>query len=208
MEGPLPGPAPTPVSLDFEDHFDKDKLHLRWDFVRNPNRECYRLENGRLNLISGQDDISTNCGNPTMIVARQQAFDMEVMALLEGEIGYGQRSGITAFYNSDYHYDILITKDQDGHKICLRKRVADIDVTVASHPIDYRNSIRLKIESNAEWYTFFYEKDGSFVELGRGKTTLLATEVTHPMTFTGTFWGVFSEQGNIAVTHVSAKELK
>ncbi len=208
MDGPLPGPAPTPVSLDFEDCFDKDKLDLRWSFVRNPNRECYRLEKGRLNLISGQDGLSTNCGNPTMIAARQQAFDMEVIAQLEGEIQKGQRSGITAFYNSDYHYDILISKDDDGHKICLRKRVADIDVIVASHPVDYRNSIRLKIESNAEWYTFFYEKDGDFIELGRGKTSLLATEVTHPMTFTGTFIGVFTEQGNITVTQVSVKKLR
>jgi hypothetical protein len=86
--------------------------------------------------------------------------------------------------------------------------VADIEVIVASCPIEYNNSIRFKIESDAEWYTFFYENNGEFIELGRGKTTLLATEVTHPMTFTGTFWGVFSEQGNIAVTHVSVKELK
>ena len=142
-----------------------------------------------------------------MIAARQQAFDMEVIAQLEGEIQNGQRSGLSAFYNSYHHYDILITKDQDGHKVCLRKRVADIDVTVACHPIDYHNSIRFKIESNAEWYTFFYEKDGNFVELGRGKTSLLATEITDPMTFTGTFLGVFSEKGSIAVTHVAAKEL-
>ena len=208
MEGPLPGPAPTPVSHDFEDSFDKDKLDLRWSFVRNPIRECYRLEKGRLNLIGGQDDLSTNCGNPTMIAARQQEFDMEVTANIEGEIQNGQRSGLTAFYNSDYHYDILITNDEGQHCVCLRKRVADIDVVVASHVIEYNGSIRFKIVSNAEWYTFFYENDGSFVELGRGKTSLLATEITHPMTFTGTFLGIFTEQGNIAVTSVSVKELR
>ena len=208
MEGPLPGPAPTPVSIDFEDSFDKDKLDLRWSFVRNPIRECYRLEGGKLDLISGKDDLSTNCGNPTMIAARQQAFSIEAVAQIEGEVQNGQRSGLTAFYNSDYHYDILITKDNGGHKICLRKRVADIDVIVASHKIDYNNSIRFKIVSSPEWYTFFYENGGRFIELGRGKTSLLATEVTHPMTFTGTFIGVFTEQGNISVTCVSVKEIK
>ena len=142
-----------------------------------------------------------------MIAARQQEFDMEFTAQLEGEVQNGQRSGITAFYNSDYHYDIFVTKNANGCEICLRKRVADIDVVVASCPIDYKNSISLKIVSDAEWYTFFYEKDGEFVELGRGKTTLLATEITHPMTFTGTFLGIFTEQGDIAVTHASAKEL-
>jgi alpha-N-arabinofuranosidase len=208
MEGPLPGPAPTPVSHDFEDRFDKDRLDLRWTFVRNPNRECYQLKKGSLDLIGGKDDLSTEGGSPTMIAARQQEFDMEFTAQLEGEVQNGQRSGISAFYNSDYHYDIFVAKEQDVYRVCLRKRVADIDVVVASHLIDYKKSIRFKIVSDAEWYTFFYENNGEFIELGRGKTTLLATEVTHPMTFTGTFWGVFSEQGNIAVTHVSAKELK
>ncbi len=208
MEGPLPGPAPTPVSHDFEDRFDKDRLDLRWTFVRNPNRECYQLKKGSLDLIGGKDDLSTEGGSPTMIAARQQEFDMEFTAQLEGEVQNGQRSGISAFYNSDYHYDIFVAKEQDVYRVCLRKRVADIDVVVASHLIDYKKSIRFKIVSDAEWYTFFYENNGEFMELGRGKTTLLATEVTHPMTFTGTFWGVFSEQGNIAVTHVSVKELQ
>jgi hypothetical protein len=36
---------------------------------------------------------------------------------------------------------------------------------------------------------------------------LLATEVTYPMSFTGTFFGVFTEQGKIGVKSVSAKEL-
>ena len=92
--------------------------------------------------------------------------------------------------------------------MCLRKRVSDIDVVVASHTVDYKGVISLKIECDADWYTFYYEKDGAFVELGRGKTAMLATEVTHPMTFTGTFFGVFTEQGNINVKNVTAKEAK
>ena len=207
MEGPLPGPVPTPVSLDFCDNFDKDKLDLRWSFVRNPRRENYILGKGQLTLKGGKDNLSTEGGHPTMIAARQQAFDMELVTELNGEVKVGQCSGISAFYNSFYHYDILITKNEEGHKICLRKRVSDIDVVVASHSIDYNGAIRFKIVSDSDWYTFFYEKDGAFVELGKGRTTMLATEVTHPMTFTGTFFGVFTEGGDINVTNVTVKEL-
>lgn len=206
MEGPLPGHAPQPVSLDFSDDFNKDKLDLRWSFVRNPMRENYILENGHLTLQGG-DDLSKEGGQPTMVAVRQQAFDMEARAELKGEIECGARAGLSAFYNSFYHYDILITKEQDSYKVCLRKRICDIDVIVAAHQIDYCGSIRFKITSDREWYTFFYEKDGNFVELGRGKTSLLATEITDPMTFTGTFLGVFCEQGSIAVTNVTVKEL-
>ena len=207
MEGELPGPVPTPVSFDFEDHFENDQLHLRWNFVRNPKRECYHPEKGRLTLIGGEDHLSTPRGNPTMIAVRQQAFCMEAVIQLEGDIQFGQYAGLTAFYNNDYHYDILITEETDSYYVCLRKRVADIDIIVARHPISYQNSIRFKMVSDEEWYTFYYEKDGNFIELGKGRTTLLCTEITHTMTFTGTYWGIFTENGEITVTFASAKQL-
>ena len=206
MEGPLPGPAPTPVSYSFADNFDTGSLDLRWNFVRNQRKDNYHLEKGRLTLIGG-DELSKPLGHPTMIACRQQMFDLEMTATVEGEMANGQKSGISAFYNSDFHYDILVHKGDDGYTVDLRKRVADIDVTVASHEIDYHGAINLMIKADLEWYTFLYEKDGKFIELGKGKTSLLATEVTNPMTFTGTFLGVFTEGGNISVTSVNVKEL-
>lgn len=203
MEAPLPGPLPTPVSYGFCDNFDKDRLDLRWSFVRNPIRENYALSNGQLTLKGGADDLSKEGGQPTMIATRQQDFDAVLTAQLSGTVEEGQRSGISAFYNSFYHYDIFVTKERGEYKVCLRKRVSDIDVVVASQPIDYDGDICLKIVADEEWYTFFYEKDGAFVELGRGRTVLLATEVTYPMSFTGTFLGVFAESGEINVKNVT-----
>jgi len=208
MEGELPGPVQEPVSLGFEDNFESEGIHLRWNFVRNPRLECYRAEKGRAILKGGKDDLSTSRGAPTMIAVRQQEFCMEALARLEGEVQAGSSAGLTAFYNSDYHYDVLITKEADGeHYICLRKRVADIDVISARRRIGYKGSIRLRIVSDAEWYTFYYEDGGEFTELGRGRTSLLCTEVTHTMTFTGTYFGIFSEKGEIAVTFASVKPL-
>ncbi|MBQ3490282.1 MAG: glycoside hydrolase family 43 protein [Clostridia bacterium] len=207
MDGPLPGPAPHPINLSFEDHFDHDELHIRWNFVRNPNRENYCPEKGRLILRSGKDGLSAPRGNPTMIAVRQQEFCMEAVVRLEGDIQTEQCSGLTAFYNSDYHYDILITKEADKHYVCLRKHVADIDIIAARHQIKYQNSIRFKMISDAEWYTFYYEANGEFKELGRGRTSLLCTEITHTMTFTGTYWGIFSEQGEISVTFAGVRTL-
>ena len=207
MEGPLPGPIPQPVSFDFCDNFDKDSLDLRWSFVRNPRRENYTLEKGRLTLTGGEDNLSTEGGSPTMIAFRQPEFNMDVTARLEGEIKDGQCSGLSAFYNSYYHYDIFVTKENGTHKVCLRKRVSDVDVVVEAVPVEYNGSIRLKIVSDVNWYTFFYEKDGEFAQLGRGSTSLLATEVTYPSTFTGTFLGVFTEGGEICVKNVEANVL-
>ena len=84
--------------------------------------------------------------------------------------------------------------------------MADIDVVVSSCTIDYKGAIKFKLIANDEWYTFYYENDGKYTELGRGATSLLATEV-NGRSFTGTFLGVFSENGDIAVSSVAVKEL-
>lgn len=206
MESPLPGTAPTPNCLDFSDNFDSEKLNLRWSFVRNPRRENYVLTNGALTLKGGKDTLSTKCCHPTMIAVRQGEFDIEIVAHLSGEIANGQRSGLSAFYNSDYHYDVFLTKEGNTHYVCLGKRVADIDVVVKSCPIDYNGSARLKIEANDEWYKFYYEKNEEFVELGKGATALLCTE-TNGRSFTGVFLGVFTENGEITVENVALREL-
>lgn len=206
MEGPLPGHAPQPVSHDFFDCFDKSTLDLNWSFVRNPRRENYLLEKGRINLKGGKDTLSTPLGHPTMIAVRQPEFDIEATVELEGEIKEGQISGLSAFYNNDYHYDIFITRDKDGYKVCLRKKVADIEVITKSQPIDYNGSAKLKIIANDQWYMFLYENNGEFTELGRGAVSLLATEV-NGRSFTGTFIGIFCEQGDIYAKSFSLKAL-
>ena len=207
IEGPLPGPLPTPVSHDFDDHFTGDKLDLRWTFVRNPRRENYRLENGALTMISG-DTLSKTGGNPTAILARQQAFSIEATAKIEGEIKEGQKSGISTFYNSYHHYDIFVTNESGEHYVCLRKRVCDIDVVVEKRKIEYTGKLSFLVVSDPEWYTFYYEENGELLEIGRGKTALLSTEATSPMTFTGTFLGAFTEDGKISVSRFKVKELK
>ena len=206
MEGPLPGPTPSKVSHDFSDSFNSDTLDLNWSFVRNPKRENYLLEKGRITLKGGRDSLSKPQGHPTMIAVRQKAFDVEVVAQLEGEISKGQISGLSAYYNNDYHYDIFVTRDKDGHKICLRKRVADIEIITNSQPISYNGSLKLKIIANDDWYSFLYENDGEFIELGKGTTSLLATEV-NGRSFTGTFLGAFCENGTVAITNVNVKNL-
>ena len=208
MDGPLPGDAPAPVSLDFEDDFTSEDLDKHWNFVRNPRRENYRWERGCMTLTGGEDGLSVSCGHPTMLAVRQQEFCMEATVRLSGTIAEGQCAGLSAFYTSEYHYDILVTRREGALCVCLRKRVADIDVVVASHPIEETEDFRLGIESDAEWYTFFYEKDGERVNLGRGKTALLCTEATHPTTFTGVYWGVFCENGTVGVTHFAVRRLK
>ena len=164
------------------------------------------MEEGRIAIKDGKNTLSTPLGHPTMIAIRQPEFDIEATVELGGEIKEGQISGLSAFYNNDYHYDIFITRDKDGYKVCLRKRVADIEVITKSQPIDYNGSAKLKIIANDQWYMFLYENNGEFTELGRGAVSLLATEV-NGRSFTGTFIGIFCEQGDIYAKSFSLKAL-
>lgn len=205
MEGDLPGPAPTPVYRDFVDDFDEDELNFNWNFVRNPECERYCLGGSRITINGGETTLSTPKGRPTMIAIRQPEFCVGAIASMEGVVALGQKSGLTAYYNDSAHYDIFVTGKEDGHYICLGKQVGDIDVVSASAKIDYSGSIRLKVESDREWYTFLYEQDGQWVTLGKGMTAFLCTEATCTMTYTGVYIGLFSEKGTISFDDFSLK---
>ena len=207
MDAPLPGPAPTPTRRDFTDDFDSDELDLNWNFVRNPERERYRLGGGRLTIDGGAATLSTPEGHPSLVALRQPEFCVEAVACMEGDMALGQKSGLTAYYNHSAHYEIFVTRKADGYSLCLGKQVGDISVVSASRRIDYPGSIRLKLETDREWYVFFYESDGQWIELGRGMTAFLCSEATCTMTYTGTYIGLFSEHGVISFDSFSMKVL-
>ncbi len=205
MEGNMPGPEPMPVVRDFVDDFDGEKLDLNWNFVRNPERERYVLDNSRITINGGETTLSTAKGRPTLIAVRQPEFCIEATTDMEGNISLGQRSGLTVFYNDTAHYEIFVTAKEDGYYVCVGKQVGDICVISSSRKIDYPGNIRFKIESDREWYTFFYECDGEWQELGKGMTAFLCTEATCTMTYTGVYIGLFSENGTVSFDDFSLK---
>ncbi len=196
MKGLLPGGEPAPVKHDFEDHFDAETLNLRWNFVRNPQRERYALENSRLVINGGSTTLSTLQGHPALVAVRQPEFCIEAETCMEGDIVPGQRSGLTAYYNDSAHYEIFLTRRADEHYVCLSKRVGDIEVVTAAQEIDdYKGTVYLKLKTDRQWYTFYYKIGDDWRELGRGMTAFLCTEATCTMTYTGVFIGLFSEKG-------------
>ncbi len=200
MEGSLPGKVENPVSADnfsFFDDFNGDKLDLRWNFLRNPLAENYELKNSKLTLRGSDITLSTPCGNPTMLAVRQQAFENSVTATMSGDVALGQSSGITVFYNDSAHYDILVSKEEDGFYVNLRRQIFDINVITDRRKIDYSGSIRLRIETATDFHSFYYEVDGEWILLGRGMTAGLCKEAIFPLSFTGCYLGMFSEKGEI-----------
>ena len=201
MEGPIPGTAEkssVQEKYSFFDDFDGDTLDLRWNYIRNPQMENYELRGGKVFLRGSDVTLSTPCGNPTMLAVRQQAFENRVTATMEGDMVPGQSSGITVFYNQSAHYDIFVSREDDGFYVNLRKQVFDINVITERQKVNYNGRIRLRIDTSKDFHSFFYEVDGEWVLLGRGMTAGLCKETIFPMSFTGCFFGMFSENGTIS----------
>lgn len=198
MEGPLPCTDENSVKPDdrsFFDDFDSEKIDLRWNYVREPQKENYNLRDGKLILRGTDVTLSTPSGNPTLLAVRQQAFDNCVTAKMMGDFTIGQASGITVFYNQNAHYDIFLSREDDGFYVNLRRQLFDLNIITERHKIDYNGSIGLRIDTETAFYSFSYELDGNWIHLGKGMVAGLCKEAIFPLSFTGCYLGMFSEKG-------------
>lgn len=197
MEAALPAP-PKAIgqAASFQDHFDGDNLGLDWNYVRNPrlHEYCLASEPGFLKLAGGSQTL--NDYHPTFVGVRQTEFDCNAETKMVGKFEQnGQRAGLTAFYNMDYHYEICLLNEDGTHYVALVKKVHDIEHVAEKRPIEYDGSIEFKIEAGTEDYVFYYNLGDGWICLGSGKTAGLCTEGTMRMTFTGTYIGLFAERG-------------
>lgn len=118
------------------------------------------------------------------------------------------RAGLTTFYNDSYHYEIYLTRVLNTWKICLAKHIHDIFTVTSSVEIPMAEEIMLKMESDRTYYKFFYSLNGNdYIELGSGLVAGLCTEGTKSMTFTGTFIGLFAENGEAVFKDFAVKVL-
>ena len=158
---------------------------------------------------------------------KQPQFTTTVTAKLDISATNARRSGLAAYYNNDYHYEIYVGNDDNGKYIGFYKHIHDMGVELTKIPIENvhdNNSTENKITDNSiavfridtdrEKYTFSYaiadKKDIecinncintaapsiTFTEIGSGLNAGLSTEGTRTMTFTGTLFSLFSENGD------------
>ena len=109
------------------------------------------------------------------------------------------RLGLAAFYSNDYHYEIYYTEQDGSGRICLSRRIHDLEAVTAVHEIpeaSEKAEIRLRIIADKESYRFYYRLGAGapYVYLGCGDTAGLCTEITRTMTFTGVYFGMFAER--------------
>jgi len=199
MKGPLPKPT-EPVSIAFEDDFSSAELNRAWTFVRNPRPEAYTLIDRGLKLTAAGEKLDSP--NPTALLLRQQEFSMFAEASFEiNSLPEGGKIGVTAYYNTDYHYAAYITQKEGNIQVALGKSVHDIRLEEGLQNLPEIQHIFFRIQANQKNYTFYYRLDDEWLYLGEGASAALCTEGTRTMTFTGTFLGVFVSEQAEAVIH-------
>ncbi len=199
MDADLPKNV-SEVSNDFFDDFTSDKLNLNWTYVRNRVKSSYKQDKG-LTLFGNENTL--NDFTPTFLGIRQKEFCMtaETFLTIKTE-GY---SGISAFYNMAYHYDLYIEKTKQGNFIVFSSTIHAL--TAVHNKISINSdTASLKIVSDNDFYTFHYKNDDEYIELGKASTAGLCTEGTMMMTFTGTFFGLFSVNSESEFTFFKAAE--
>ncbi|GHV57112.1 glycoside hydrolase 43 family protein [Spirochaetia bacterium] len=194
MDGPLPEP-PLPESHDFTGDFTGEKLSPHWNYVRNPVPSRYCLKNGRL-LLDGSDETLSGM-NPTFIGIRQPSFIMKAETSISAEPAAGTRTGICAYYNDSYHYEICLERSGEGLHVLVNKRIHDMEAISFKQLLpNLKGDVELRIQADIGWYYFSYRlPGGEWQDCGGGMTAGLCTEGTHTMTFTGVYIGLFSTGG-------------
>lgn len=209
MDGPLPdqplsdGFSPDSAFLKapvLEEHFEKEALNPQFTYIRNPYPCHYELQSSKrqLYLRGSEKTLSSPDDSPTFVGVRQTAFcqEAQVKVQLDAKNEEGRvnpAAGLTVFYNNEHHYDLLITLDQAGYKIKLRRQLYDL-CTITEEVSIPSPAALLKVTADCDYYSFYYAlADGNYRLLGKGAAAGMCTEITRFMTFTGTFFGMFAE---------------
>ena len=198
MDEPLPAET-EPVDHSRWFDFGVSPLGKELFYTRNPIEEHYRLdtEKKELILIGTKVTINEAGASPTILNLRQPDFDTVVTTWIRAEACTAKRCGISAYYNNDYHYDLYLGKENGETYIGFYKHIHDFGMEITRISIQEKGTLQLQIRTNREGYWFFYKKEGEieFTRIGFGHIAGLCTEGTMSMTFTGTLFSLFCEDG-------------
>ncbi len=184
---PLHPWKPEPV----RDDFDSARLRLAWNMLAYPFTQWYNLTErpGYLRL-HGTAEKLIQTKQVAFIGQRQKEMSGECSTELDfAPTGNNEEAGITVFQTANFHYDLFVTLRDDKRVAVLRKTVGDLSEEAATMPLA-GNVQQLKVMMEPDNYHFMVKKDSGWVEIGKGITNLIATEVAQ--VWSGAFIGMYS----------------
>ena len=174
---------------------------MDWVYLRNPNRECYVLNDDSLKLIGSKVDLF-QVGSPTFIGIRQDEFKIQLSCDVSPNC---QEAGVTMYMDERHHYEAFAYSKDGKTTVTLRLTIGRLSKEERSITVT-GDTVNIKV--SADEYTYnFYVNDSI---LGSADTRYLSTEVATG--FTGVIMGLYAvdyqEQGleatftNLSITHL------
>lgn len=193
MDADLPPVQPWDELEVINDDFNDASFGLHWNWLRNPDIDTYSLSDrpGWLRLLGNAVTLD-ELNSPTFIGRRQQHFSCRVSTLIDfNPSAEDEEAGLVAVGDNRHHYEIGITRSEDGRMVFVRRRIGSLQAITAKQPIP-DGLVTLSLKADESWYTFSYAvADNPPVELARGETRYLCTESGAAM-FTGTYFGLYA----------------
>jgi xylan 1,4-beta-xylosidase len=191
MEADLPTPHPSPPE-PIRDDFDKPTLGSQWNTLRNAPQNAWSLSESQGSLtLHGNAATLNDLAAPAFVGRRQTHWDVAVRTQLSfAPTNDGEESGLTIFYQNEYHYEIAILCRDGAARLIVRRRIGDLTAIVADTPAPTQ-PIVLVVKADKLQYQMGYECDREFVHLATGSTQHLSCEAA-PVGFTGVYFAVYA----------------
>ena len=171
--------------------FDGTALGPEWLHIRNPLRENYRLEDGKLHLRATDVSLDSFEGTPTFVGRRQEhiGFAAETSVELKNAAN-GDEAGLSVYMLENSHYDFCVRRSGGRNRVVLRYRLCELLHTEKEIPVPAA-SVRLRVRGFGDVYVFEYSADGRhYTEAGRMNTRYLSSETAGG--FTGIVLGLYA----------------
>nr|MCR4853403.1 family 43 glycosylhydrolase [Prevotella sp.] len=154
-------------NFSYTDQFDNAELSSRWIFLRNPEMDRYHWGDGKLTIRPSSADISKQ--EPlSALFCRQQHTTFTA----ETEVSFVPKSesdvaGLALLQNEQFNF-VLGKTMLGGRAMVVLTRSERSNVVIGSAPVPLNGALRLKIEGNGRYYSFYYATDGGWQTLASG----------------------------------------
>jgi len=201
IERTLPAPKlarHTWDKLPARDDFDKDKLAMQWNFLRNPYESDYSLtaRPGFLRL-NGSAVTFNDQDSPTFVGRRQTGFNCQVSTRLEfNPNGENEEAGLVARAFDGFHYAVGITLQDGKRRVFFRKVLRSRTIDPVRYVDIEPGPVVLSIKALPLSYEFSCKSStGNREVLGTALTKDLSVEnigFERGMCFTGVYFGMYA----------------
>lgn len=191
-------------NFTFKDDFTEHQLNYRYVFLRNPEEDLYKIQNGFLELPL-KETTAAERKNPAFIGFRQSnlkgyaAVSMSFKASAENE-----KAGLIIFQNESFYY-FLCKSIKDGKPVVeLYKSKAgsnEKEELLASAELKNDSPLQLKIQADNDKYHFYFAEIKNKWILLKGNVDGKFISTKNAGGFVGCMYTMYATSNGVATTN-------